>query len=521
MTSEAKIDKLKRLLKRAKALRQPHEESIRDAYELAKPSREFDRQKGTATSRILWNASLARGARNLNTNVNKLLIPQNKPFAEIVLKTDFLKKNFGAQLAPALAHANDVLFNHYLNSNFFLATTEALYDAIIAGTGCVMQIDEETSPLEYLAIPIGQLFFLEDYDQKVDTVFRQHEMTARQVVSRFGDKVPENITTANKERPDQIFKIVESVVPENGVFEYSVHLMSNWEVLDEGIMNWNPFIVFRWEKSLGNVWGESPVRTALPAARIVNTMSRDTVKYGEFAAKGLWQVEDETINVEHLSGQMNPGNVIAIDTPLQPVPFAGQFNLNFELIKMQEETIKQLMFDDTLPSEDSLKFMTAEAVIELRSQFLQQVGEPAQRLSREYLKPMAVQTVGRLQQRGEISAINPDNIRALGIEGVETQVDLFRVEVNAAIQQAVKMQDATNAMNAILRVSQIVANIPPQVGIHLKMDDVVRELLTAFGTDAKLLASPQEVRRLQEQAAQLAAAAAQQQAAAQGDQQPQ
>lgn len=495
-----KLTKTKGLLERAKEERQPHEQEIRDAFLLTRPARDFDRKYDQSPKRQIYNASLRRGARNLVTNVMRLLIPQNRPFAEVKLKTDRLQKQIGTQLAPYLQDANDRFFRHILGSNFYLAITEAMYDAVIAGTGCIMIVDEDTDDIGYLAVPTGDLYFLQDYDGSVDTVFREHQLTCRQLESRFGF-VPESLKDCK--HPKKRHKILEAVIPSaDGKYDYTVYLMESWEVIEEHESPFNPFIVFRWEKDLDSVWGEGPVRAALSHGKAINQMSHDTLQYGEYAAKGLWQVLDETMNVQHLKGQLKPGDVIAVSEPLQPVPFPGQFLINFELLKWQEDSIKQMMHDNTLPSEDALKYMTAQAVLEQRAQFLQQIGEPAQRLTRECLQPIADQVVARLQLRGDLVVASPEEIQALGIPGIKDQKDMFRIEVNAAIHRAIQIQEASDESNAVATVSQLLVAMPPEIRMHLDTDKFVRSQLSAYGVNAKNFRTEQEVEQIKQQQAQ-------------------
>ena len=191
MAEHLNIKEVKELFQEAKNKRQPHEFEIREAFEFSKAARNFDQhgnQKNQAPNRTRqYDATIVRGARNLVTNTIRLLVPQNKRWATIDFRTKELKDTFGGQFTDAIAKGNDKLFRHFADSNFYLAITEGMYDSVIAGTMCIMMIDEVAKPLNYLAIPVDELYFLEDYDEKVDVVFRSHELTARQLVNRFGE----------------------------------------------------------------------------------------------------------------------------------------------------------------------------------------------------------------------------------------------------------------------------------------------------------------------------------------------
>src|SRR2546421_9051115 len=147
----------------------------------------------------------------------------------------------------------------------------------------VMFIDEPDHPLRYMPIPLDELYFLERYDETIDCVFREHRMTARQIMSRF-EACPDRVTEAS---PQTKFTLLESVIPNGSRFDYCVHLRRDWSCLIEDRMPLNPFVVCRWEKIIGSSWGNSPTRTAVAATRSVQQIVQDTLTYGSFAANGL------------------------------------------------------------------------------------------------------------------------------------------------------------------------------------------------------------------------------------------
>ena len=491
------------LFNAAEEKRRPHEDELVEAYDLVKPIREWRPYKRTSRpdrTRML-DATLNRMTRNLVTNTIRLLIPPNGQWAKVTGRSDHLEDKVQQTFPSEVRAANDKLFRHFIDSNFYLATTEALYDEIIGGTMGIMFIDRVGEPLNYLAVPSDELFFLEEHDQKIDVVFRRHDMTARQIVQRFGVKnCLKRIRTALDNDPTTPFTVMESVVPCGGHYQHRVSLDeadSFEKITDSAMARWNPFVIARWERMLGHVWGNSPVRDAHLHQRVANAIRSDVLRYGAFVAGGLWQVNDETVNTENLSGQLLPGSVVAVDEPLQPVPFPGQFNLTFAMLDGEREAMKHLMFDSTPPSEDALKYMNDVAVSFLRQEFLNQVGEPAQRLQREYLQPVADQAVERLLGRGEIKALTPDQVQALGVEDVKTQRDLFRVDVNAAIQRAQAAQEAQEIAAGISNAGNVYG--PGQIALHVDMDKATRKTLIGFGVPEDMLRSTGAVKKIKDQ----------------------
>lgn len=493
----------KALFKAAKEKRLPHESSIMEAFDFGKSGQRFRASNETQyqESSPKHTSTIIRTGRNLITNTMRLLLNQNSQWTEIGLRTQQWKDEHGGKLVDQLKYANDTLLSHFNNSNFYLATTEGLYSNVFAGTMCIMFVDmpdRPEIPLNYISVPIDELFFLEDYNGMVDTVFREHSMSARQIVSRWGEEnVHKDILEAiEDDDPTKSFNLKECVIPSGGKFELS-YFFDKWEKLtDEETLPLNPFVVSRWEKTLGNVWGNSPVRDALPNARAEDAIVRDTLKYGAYAANGLWQTQDETINLDVISGKLEPGSAIYMEEPLQIVPFPGSFNLNFDMAELQARQIGHLMFDSTPPSEDNLKYMTAEAVIALRQEFFNQVGEPALRLSREYLKVIGEQAFKRLLRRGELDILSVDDVRALEIPGVNKVEDLLHVNINAAITRALESQQAQETLNSVQAVAQVFG--PQEIGINVNTEETIPKVLTALGLPADKLRTNAEKKKIQE-----------------------
>lgn len=506
-----KDQELKQCLKHAKSLKQPHETEIEDAYRFTYESRQFRRGAGSqATDRgAIYDNTAGAAVRNLATNAMRLLIPQTEQWAEIVFKDPDLARQLQVQLAEPMRQANSILFDHYTNSNFYLATSNALTDAIVSGTMCVMFIDQEDKPLSYRAIPVEELFFLQNGNEIVDVVFREHNMEARNIVDRFPD-APQEIRELAKDNPEKTHKIVECCVPDGSKWLYSVFLNEGWKKINEQSSDYNPFVVSRWEKSLGNVWGESWVRAALPSIRTVNHLKRDLLKFSEYAAFGLWQTKDD-FPTDQLERSLKPGNILVVDEPLVPLQFPGNFQIQESLIRSEQQQIKSILHDSSLPNDEALKYMTAEAVLQRRNEFMRLVGEPAQRLQREYLQPIAYQCIARLQRRGEILVLTPDQVQSLGIQGARTQADLFKVDVNAAVQRANKMADTLEAVQAFATALQTVG--PEQTALHIDMDKFTRESLRGAGFPMHLLRTEKEVQQIKKQRAEAAQQTAMLQAA--------
>jgi len=195
-------------------------------------------------------------------------------------------------------------------------------------------------------------------------------------------------------------------------------------------------VAWRWARNLGSVWGDSPVRSALPHIRLVKRMQRAIIAAGEFDALGAWQTQDETANEELIKKNLRPGSLVKTEQALTELPFPGDLRIGIEIVQAQQTAIWTLLLNINLPPSDRNSYMTATETSVRQADFFQQVGQPAKRLKFELLQPMVEQIYRRLSQRGELPEYSreiPPALQAEGFPEVETQEDIFALDVSAAI----------------------------------------------------------------------------------------
>ena len=504
-TTDTKAEKVQRAYKYAQSLRAPHEENIRLAYRYVQPAREFMKvEDSKPDKKQLYDSTSTFAVRQLVNHVIDLLVPQNRQWARVVLANKKLKQSLESALATQLVEWNDGLNRHFLKSNFYLALTESMYDAIIAGTACVAIYDEIGKPIEYMSIPIDQIFFTQDYRGKVDQVFRRSELTGRQLQGRFGSKLPKDCADTCEESPEKKFPIVECVTPEDGNFCYCVFLEQSWDLIEEKDSPFNPFVVWRWEKVLAETWGTSPVRDALPDIVSLNIMERDLMKAGNFAADPCYQVSDDVMNIDNVRNNVKPGGVVVVPATaeLKLLPQGSNFPITLEIIQERRARLMDMLYANSLgmnPVKNT--YMTAEEVGFRKQLFYSQAGQPARRLESELLKPIVLQVFNRELLRGELEPLTPQYVQALNV-GARTMSDIITVDTDAAINRAIKQSEAQSNLQAIVAITQALGGQLQLVSKQIDFDKTVRSAAEGFSLSPDLLRTPKEIAELEKQLAQ-------------------
>jgi hypothetical protein len=244
--------RVKALYRQAVSLRVPHENGLKDCYKYTFPSRSFDladRDNGTPDRSFLYDSTAVDSVQNLMTTTMRLLVPQNVAWAKVIFVNPAAAKSLTGQsreVQQYLATVNEILFDHFQNSNFYLAASEALSDNITGGTAAVAIIDQTGAPLSYLAVPVNEIYVIEDAYGVIDIVFRKHSLTARQIAQRVTDtQLPDDLVDEIEENASTRHIIIEAVVPDGVKFTYGLYRESDWLTLTEETSPMTPFVAWR------------------------------------------------------------------------------------------------------------------------------------------------------------------------------------------------------------------------------------------------------------------------------------
>ena len=454
----------RKLFQKAKLARHKHEEEISEAYGFTYPQRDIWRSMESNTDRTkLYVMTAVDGVQNLVSTILNLLIPQNQQWAYIDTREE-LKKTIAPDVRQILDISNKTIFKTLRDGNFYVAVSEALQDCVIAGTGAIALYDpmQENGQIDFMAIPTNQLYFLTNYKDEVETVFREHEQTQQYVYERYGYNMPQLEHDAKKE-PEKKIKILECVHRRTGEKDmmYSVHIGKDLICVEETYTPVNPFIIFRFGKTLGEVWGESPVRSALPHIRVANEVAKLILTQASWAGLGAWQVSSDT-TVNYSNMKLSPGDVVTVDSPLTPIPFAGNFNLTMATVEDQRESIRRMLYSDTLLPPAQSNTMTATEVQARQAEFFRRIGPHGLRLENELLRPLIKTLVTKLQIRGIVPQFVTD-------EGTFTYV------VNSAVRKGTAMQTITRDLQLLQMVSQLGPDALAQVDVAKLARNILRE----------------------------------------------
>ena len=143
---------IKQTFKLAKAARETHEDEISEAYKFTRPNRDIWRNRESDTDRTkIFDSTAPDSVQNLVSTILNLLIPQNQQWATLSIRED-VKEEIASDVKRLLDRANRTVFKTIRDSNFYIAASESLTDAVISGCGAIGLYETDTD-IEFIGIP--------------------------------------------------------------------------------------------------------------------------------------------------------------------------------------------------------------------------------------------------------------------------------------------------------------------------------------------------------------------------------
>lgn len=401
----------------AKDRRSPWESTWQECYDYALPQRgDFTKmsQPGRIQTDRLYDGTAMDAIEQLSASLLGHLTPPwsqwfgFKPGPE-------LSAAEAQNLAPVLEDATKVIQSHFDRSNFTVEMHQCFLDLVVGGTAALQFEESEPgsfSAFRFSSVPLSDIVLEEGENGMLDGSFRQLKLTLAQVKDRYPSaELPSDVIREGERDPQARFAVLESVLPEGGVYAYTALLMEQSQPveLSTGNFNVSPCIAFRWMKSPGEIYGRSPVMKALPDIKTANKVVELILKNASIAVTGIWQADDDGVlnpaNIELVPGAIIP-KAVGSDG-LKPLDMPGKFDVSQIILEDLRSRIRHALLIDKLGQLDGRK-MTATEVIERASEMALLLGATYGRLQSELLTPMIRRAYAILRRRGEIPDIALD-----------------------------------------------------------------------------------------------------------------
>ena len=491
-----------------------HWQDILDYVMPRKADISFVRAKGTKRTEVLYDSTAITANNLLAASLQGTLTSPSLPWFHLKLRDKEANENRDVQLW--LEDSARRMYDTFNESNFNTEVHELYLDLCSVGTGS-MFVEEgnngfETEGIHFNTLHIAEYFIQENINGKVDTLYRKYKLTARQAIEEFGeDNLGEKILEASKNKPDKMFNFIHAVEPTKDYERalgkantklpfHSCHVcVEDKMVVRTGGYNEFPYLVPRWAKATGEIFGRSPSYNALPDIKTLNKAVEIGLKAWAKAIDPPLLVQDDGV-IGRV--RMTPAGITVVrnDGAIKPL----QIGSNWQITDMKETqlrtAIRQAYYSDQLQLQEGPQMTATE--VQVRYELMQRLlGPTLGRFQSEFLNPLIERTFGIMLRAGALMP-EPDIIKG-------QQID---VEYVGPLARSQRMEESV-AIERLYGLAMNVVQVDPTIMDNINHDEAIRLRATLLGVPKTILRGRDEVEELREQRAE------QQQAMAQAQEQ--
>ncbi len=331
------------------------------------------------------NSMGVQSARDLTSGLYSNTINLSDEFFGFTVANKELSENDNVK--DWFAKCSEIAVGKLASTNYSHSTLQTLRDYVVVCTGVqYSEMDTESKKLRFTTFMVDHCSIAENEQRKIDTIFRDFEMTAQQAYEKWGDECPESVKEKYKDVNKRFDKdrYVHCVFPrldyeerkrqrkeanikiERGVdmayASYYVHEETK-EIVVEGGYRTCPYAVPRFERADETPYGRG---TAFTARGIMAQLEQLCYSISDGVELG---VNPPIVKPPHSSDMwvddITPGGTIYAD-PNGPMPTFYQSNIDVnsgaQYKMLLEQEVKNLFYVDLFKMLEDRKNMTATEV---------------------------------------------------------------------------------------------------------------------------------------------------------------
>lgn len=478
-----------------------------------------DRNDGRKRHNAIYDNSGIRALDELAAGLMAGMTSPARPWFR--LTTSDAELDESAAVKSWLADCTRLMQMVFSRSNTYRALHSSYRTLGAFGTSASLVLSDFKGVIHHYPLPIGEFCLAADYQGRVNTLYREFQMMAGQMVAEFGSaKVSSATRRLAEQSPYSWVTVYQAIEPRQNrdaskrdamnMAYKSVYFEAAPEhdaVLRESGFRDFPALCPRWDVVGADIYGESPGMKALGDIKQLQHEQKRKALAIDYQTMPPLQLP-----VSAKAGLIDtlPGGHSFVDmaTPSGGIRTAFEVNLNLQNLLMDIEDcrsrIRRTFFSDLflMLTNSTNPQMTATEVAERHEEKMLMIGPVVERLHNEILEPKIEITFARMLEAGMVPPPPKE------LQGMELNVEF--VSMLAQAQRAV----ATNSIDRFVSSLGAVASIKPDVLDKFNSDNWVDAYSDAMGIDPDLIVPSQEVALIRQARAQQAAQQAQAEQAA-------
>jgi hypothetical protein len=498
----AKTDLTKGLLSRFDRLQgqrenwETHWQEVADYMQPRKADVTKRRARGDKRMEQVFDSSPIQAVELLAASLHGMLTNPSTPWFTLRFKDEEVQNEDEAKLW--LEASTDAMYTAFNRSNFQQEIFELYHDLITFGTAAMFIEEDDDDIIKFSTRHINEVFIAENDKGRIDTIYRKFKISARAAIQKFGEAVSADVQTKAKKDPYEEIEILHAVYPRtdfnpnkrdkaNMPFESVYMEYKNGNELSVGGFREFPFVVPRYLKASNEIYGRSPAMTALPDVKMLNEMSKTTIKAAQKQVDPPLLVPDDgfLLPVRTVPGGLNFYRSGTRDR-IEPLNIGANNPLGLNMEQQRRDSIRAVFYVNQLMMQQGPQ-MTATEVIQRNEEKMRLLGPVLGRLQSELLKPL-IDRVFAVLLRNNMLPQAPEFLSGRDVE----------IEYVSPLAKAQKSTELQSIMRAVEILGSL-ANVAP-VFDYVNFDNLVKHLADIVGVPQKILKTQSQVNAERQQA---------------------
>ena len=453
------------------------------------------RSKGDKRSELIFDSSPLHAVELLSASLHGMLTNPSTPWFSLRFKN--VDTGDADEANEWLQDTTEKMYDAFNRSNFQQEIFELYHDLITFGTASMFIEEDAEDIVRFSTRHIGEIYISESNKGRIDTVFRKFKLSARAAIQQFGEKSVSNALrgTAMKDPYEEV-TILHVVYPRENYdpkkkdaknMPYAscyIELDNKHEISQSGF-NEFPYVVPRYLKASFEIYGRSPAMTALPDVKMLNEMSKTTIKAAQKQVDPPLLVPDDgfILPVRTVPGGLNFYRAGTRDR-IEPLNIGANNPLGLNMEEQRRNAIRDTFYVNQLMMQNGPQ-MTATEVVQRNEEKMRLLGPVLGRLQSELLRPLIDRTFAILLRK-KLFRPAPQFL-----SGKDIQIEY--VSPLAKAQRSSELQSVMRAIEIFGSLSKI-----SPVFDHIDIDALVTYLADIVGVPAKVLNSQAQVNAIRQ-----------------------
>jgi hypothetical protein len=228
----------------------------------------------------------------------------------------------------------------------------------------LVQPGDDDAPIRFTPVPQYLVSLEEGPHGTVDNVYRKMRLRAEAIQRQWPDaNIPPRLQKIIEEKPEADVDLVEATVFNVSENMFCYHLIWPKDKSEDGTrstqvnselvyrtMSVSPWIVSRFMKVSGEVYGRGPLVTAIPDIKTLNKVKELVLKNASLAVSGVYTAADDGV-LNPQTVRIVPGAIIPVarnggaqGESLRPLRSATDFNVSQLVINDLVMNIKKMLY---------------------------------------------------------------------------------------------------------------------------------------------------------------------------------